>query len=114
MSVVLMRWLRHACFVTDSGSLLMLKTKEEDLARYEQQTAAFLERAPRAASRNRREWQKLVDENDALILHDRQVVQATKEQLASLMRELQEKRERAAVELVSEEVRRAKKGRYQK
>ena len=45
----------------------MLKTKKEDLARYEKQTAALLERAPRAASRNRREWQKLVDKNDALI-----------------------------------------------
>ena len=74
----------------------MLMTKKEDLARYEKQTAALLERAPRAASRNRR--QKLVDENDALIQHHRQVVQATKEQLASLMRELQEKRERAAAE----------------
>ena len=31
-----------------------------DLERYEKQTAALLERAPPAASRNRREWQKLV------------------------------------------------------
>ena len=69
----------------------MLKTKE-DLERYEEQTAAILERAPRAASRNRCEWQKVVDEDNALILHHRQVVQTTKEKLASLMREMQEKR----------------------
>ena len=90
----------------------MLKTKKDDLERYEKQTAAILERALRAASRNRREWQKLVDENNALLLHHRQPVQTTKGQLASLMREMQEKRERAAAELLNEEVRRAKKGRY--
>ena len=89
----------------------MLKTMKEDLARYEKQTAALLERAPRAASHNRREWQKVVDENNALILHQRQLVQTTKEKLASLMREMQEKREHAAAELLSEEDRRAK-GRY--
>ena len=92
----------------------MLKTKKDDLERYEKQTAALLERAPRAASRNRRERQKLVDENNALFLHHRQVVQTTKGQLASLMREMQEKLERAAAELLNEEVRRAKIGRYQK
>ena len=92
----------------------MLKTKKDDLERYKKQTAALLDRAPRAASRNRRERQKLVDENNAVLLHHRQVVQTTKDQLAPLMRQMQEKRERAAAELLNEKVRRAKKGRYHK
>ena len=74
----------------------MLKTKKESCTVRE--AAALLELAPRAASRNRREWQKVVDENNALILHHRQLVQTTKEKLASLMREMQEKRERAAAQ----------------
>ena len=52
----------------------MLKTKD-DLERYEKQTATILERAPSAVSRNKREWQKLVDENNVLLLHRRQLVQ---------------------------------------
>ena len=71
----------------------MLKTKKEDLEKYEKQTAAILERAPRAASRDRREWQKVVDESNAQILHHHQLVHTTKEKLASLMREMHEKRE---------------------
>ena len=84
----------NACF------LCTCSRRRRIFARYEKQTAAPLERAPRAGSRNKREWQKLIDENNALILHHRQVVQR--------------KRERAAAELLSEEVRRAKKGRNQK
>ena len=92
----------------------MLKTKEV-IARYEKQVAALLERVPRAvSSRDRRVLQKLVDEYNALILHDRQLVQTAKGKLASLIREVQERRQRAAAELLNEEVRRAKKGRYQK
>ena len=73
----------------------MLKTKKEDLDRYEKQTAALLERALGAASsRDRREWQKVVHENNALILHQRQLVRTTKDKLASLMREMHVKRRR--------------------
>ena len=71
----------------------MLKTKIEDLERYEKQTAALLVRAPRAASRDKQEWQKVVDDRNALVLHHRQLVQTAKEKLASLMREMHEKRE---------------------
>ena len=67
-----------------------------------------------SSSRDRRVLQKLVDEYNALILHDRQLVQTAKEKLASLIREVQERRQRAAAELLNEEIRRAKKGRYQK
>ena len=84
----------------------MLKTKKEDLARNEEETAAILERALRAASRNRRECQKVVDENNALILHHRQSVQTTKEKLAFLMREMQENREHAAAQNTSSASRR--------
>ena len=69
-----------------------LKTKEV-IERYEKQVAALLERVPRAvSSRDRRVLQKLVDEYNALILHERQLVQIAKEKLATLTRELQEKR----------------------
>ena len=71
----------------------MFKTKRDDLEWYEKQTAALLERAPRAASRDRREWQKVVDENNVLIMRYRQLVQNTKENLASLTREMHEERE---------------------
>ena len=93
----------------------MLKTKKEVIERYEKQVAALLERVPRAvSSRDRRVLQKPVGGYDALILHERQLVQTVKGKLAFLMRELQEKRDRAPAELLNEEVRRAKKGRYQK
>ena len=97
----------------------VLKTKKEVIERYEKQVAALLERVPRAvSSRERRVLQKPVDEYNALILHERQLVQTAKRKLASLVREMQEKRERAAAELLNEEmssspiVRKAKKGRY--
>ena len=64
----------------------MLKAKKEDLEQYEKKEAALL-------ARERREWQRVVDENKVLIPHHRQVVQTTKEKLANLMREVQEKRE---------------------
>ena len=67
--------------------------KKEDVERFEKQAAALLERAPRAASRDRCEWQKAVDEKNALILHHRQLVQTTKGKLASLMREVHEEPE---------------------
>ena len=93
----------------------MLKTKKEVIERYEKQVAALLERVPRAVScPDRRVLKKPVDEYNALILHERQLVQTAKEKLASLMREMQEKRERGAAELLNEEVRREKNGRYQK
>ena len=70
------------------------------------------------SSRDKRTLQKPVDENNTLILHERQLVQTAKEKLASLMREMQEKRERAADDRLSEEMsssppRRAKKGWYE-
>ena len=72
----------------------MLKTKKEVIERYEKQVDALLERVPRAvSSRDRRVLQKPVDEYNALILHERQLVQIAKEKLASLMREMQEKPE---------------------
>ena len=71
----------------------MLKMKKDEVERYEKQVAAHLERAPRAASRDRREWQKAIDEKNALVLHHRQYVQTAKEKLASLMREMHEERE---------------------
>ena len=107
----------------------MLKTNKEVIERYEKQVAAILERVPRAvSSRDRRVLQKPADEYNALILHERQLVQTAKEKLAFLMREIQEKRERAAAEHFDEEmtagapssassspaVRKAKKGRYKK
>ena len=49
---------------------------------------------PRAvSSRERRVLQLPVDEFYALVLHERQLVQTAKEKLASLMREMHEKRE---------------------
>ena len=48
--------------------------------------------------------QKPVDEYNALILHERQLVQTAREKLASLMREVQEKRERAAADRPDEEM----------
>ena len=99
----------------------MLKTKKEMIERCEKQVAALLERVPRAfSSRDRRVLHEQVDEFHALILHQRQLVQPIREQLASLMRELQEKRERAPDDRLDQEMssssppRRAKKGRYQK
>ena len=75
----------------------LLKTKEEVIERYEKHVAALLERVPRAvSSRDRRVLQKPVDEYNALILHERQLEQTAQEKLASLMREVHEKRERAA------------------
>ena len=68
----------------------MFKTKKEDLEQCEKETA-LLALAPSATSRERREWQKVVDENKALLLHHRQLVQIAKEKLAYLMREVQEK-----------------------
>ena len=73
----------------------MLKTKREDLEQFEKETA-LLALAPPATSRERRErleWQKVVDANKALPLHHRQLVQTAKEKLASLMLEIQEKRD---------------------
>ena len=62
----------------------MLKTKKEVIERYEKQVAALLERVPRAvSSRDRRVLQKPVDEYNALILHERQLVQTAKGKLAS-------------------------------
>ena len=42
--------------------VLLLLTKKEDLEQYEKE-AALLARVPRATSRERREWQRVVDEN---------------------------------------------------
>ena len=71
----------------------MLKTKKEDFARYEKQTVSLLERArlaqPPATGAGGRNWLMRIPK---LILHHRQVVQTTKKQLASLMRELSCKR----------------------
>ena len=93
----------------------MLNTRKEMIERYEKQVAGLFERA-----RDRRVLQNQVDEFNALIFHECQLVQPIKEQLASLMRELQEKRECVRDDRLDQEVssssppRRAKKGRYQK
>ena len=80
----------------------MLKTKKEGIARYEKQVATLLERVPRAvSSRDRRMLQKPVDEYNALILHERQLMQTAKEKLAFLMREMQVKREHAPAQNTS-------------
>ena len=61
----------------------MLKTKKEMIERCEKQVAALLERVPRAfSSRDRRVLHEQVDEFHALILHQRQLVQPIREQLA--------------------------------
>ena len=74
----------------------MLKTRKEVIARHEKQVAALLERVPLAvSSRDKRALQKPVDECIALILHQHQLVPTVKEKLASLMWEMQEKREHA-------------------
>ena len=72
----------------------MLKTKKDVIERYEKQVAALLDRVPRAvSSRGRRMLQLPADEYNALVLQERQLVQTAKEKLASLMREMHEKRE---------------------
>ena len=75
----------------------MLKTRKEVIARYEKQVAALLERVPRAVSsfRHKRALPDPVDECNAFILYERQLVQTFKEKLASLIREMQEKRDHA-------------------
>ena len=72
----------------------MLKTKKDVIERYEKQVAALFERVPRAvSSRDRRVLQKPVDEYDALMLNERQLVQTANKKLAALNREMHEKRE---------------------
>ena len=75
----------------------MLKTKKEVIERYEKEVieryekevAALLERVSLAvSSRDRRVLQKPADEYNALILHERQLLQIDKEKLASLMWEV--------------------------
>ena len=59
------------------------------LERCEKQVAAFLERVPRdVSSRERRMLQKMVDEINALFLHDQLIVLSANDIFASLMREL--------------------------
>ena len=55
-------WITCSRFMECGDRSVMLKTKKEDVERFEKQAAALLERDPRAASRDRREWQKVVDE----------------------------------------------------
>ena len=78
---------------TAKRALMSLRTStptSEDLEQFEKETA-LLALAPPATSRGRREWQKVVDENKALLMHHLQLVQIAKEKLAYLMREVQEK-----------------------
>ena len=67
----------------------LLNTKKEDLEQFEKE-AALLALDPRATSRERREWQRMVGENKVLVLRHRQDVQTPKEKLANGLREMQE------------------------
>ena len=70
----------------------MLQTKKEDLEQFEEE-AAPLTLDHRATSHERREWQRMVDENKVLVPRHRQDVYKLPKKLANVMREMQEMRE---------------------
>ena len=71
--------------------LHMIKTKKEGIERCEKRLAALLKRV---TSRERRKLQKPIDECNSFLLREQQIVQSAKDKLASLMREMHEKRRR--------------------
>ena len=77
--------------------LRVIKTTKEEIERNEKRLAALATLAAlleRVFSRDRRKLQKEIDDGNADILHQHQILQSTKIKLASIRRELHAKRRR--------------------